>query len=1390
MKGAQRLGPLRRIVLWLATLLFGIWLALNIGQLVLTQNGFIRFTLCLVFALLILLRRKEDREIPFLPTWTILVLALGGTCATIAGIILPVAQLEWLGLILVLLSCLQWSLPASHSRDSILALALLYWAHPLPSQVFAPLQYGMQFLSVEGAEWFLHLFNVRVWADGFVLHTGLNVYDVPQWCSGMRTATTVVLVAAGLGFVKRLRRRHCLVLILAALFQSLLLNIIRLSSMVAFAPKVGGGANVMFLHDTTGIISLAGVFLVYLELLYLEYRERKMLEFQGELNPFWMKVLTEHPPIWRIALEYKWVVLFVIVFGFLTGEVAYRSRISHRAEMIKGVVEVLRDTRQLELAQKAAEDVRSLVPYSEDWEMAILRILLMRSEYDRVLKGLESITVEDEIRIVQKNILAAYCHMGLGDLETAARYVSSLPEQTQKNDPRVAMILAEMAHFSGDIEGVANNVPTAIKWLPNLNRVRAMYPSLRAGRKWRAIAATDVNVPYRDSTQLFCAIEAQMNLNVVPRVASLTLYALRMWPDDPRTLEPLFFLASKKVESQWEPRFALQLRRSMRQAEDADTLYALFQRCLHLGRPDLLWAVHLRIRELDPGYPGLKMNAVVNARQWFSFRKRYLGMQAPRAVDRIDLRGLYRLASGLNIWKDTCERIPYGNDLSPERTVQIRKDYLDEAIEEFSRRDADDALSLAMKYEYVKALEMAGEIEWAKRQLDHIAVKFPGQRTRTQIVLSEIYERKGDWQQVYETLRKYMDEDVLQLAPMLRLSRAQAHLRLGIPSVDTARKALALFPSSTQAIERLASALMRFDSPEEALYLLAKPRVRKSRALDILEAQALHATQRFEELDRFCRASFISPPDTKPGTVQRPYLPRAEVSMLWHRVFIPSEKHFEWNAEMLEVNRDSATSPFLRSLTDLWLAHYKRRDKTEPVAIEKWVEAGRDNQEKAVLLNQLTVLLCRENRYAEARKVALRAVTIIPEVPQLWRAAASLCGPDLALIRAAREACPADSALWLADLVVTTQIAREMVTPVNVFAPDPDDLDAHAATNGQTRTTVDLPEKLDQWVLNVVRQAKTSQAFSSAAMTRAGDYLFRGGFANAACVAAGDADDRARSLLPAYVLAIRCAIAEKDRKWALECTERAIASALRPPTVFYERYVRLKSDTEPIDIDNDMVEALKILRRDDSENPLWAQILGYVRFQRGGREVIDALQQMTTAIEYGATNRTPYVIAAESARLLDRLDRATELLREGLSRYPGDMNMMNNLVFTLSLAPDGIEEALDRLPALLQQARNSLQVLDTASVVYTRSGLLDDAETILKQILLKVEKESRSWFRASTRVAEVKLLRGEAEAALKDLHILIHHSAGMPDDDVLVLTRLIDEAELAKAEQELRASET
>jgi tetratricopeptide (TPR) repeat protein len=322
-----------------------------------------------------------------------------------------------------------------------------------------------------------------------------------------------------------------------------------------------------------------------------------------------------------------------------------------------------------------------------------------------------------------------------------------------------------------------------------------------------------------------------------------------------------------------------------------------------------------------------------------------------------------------------------------------------------------------------------------------------------------------------------------------------------------------------------------------------------------------------------------------------------------------------------------------------------------------------------------------------------------------------------------------------------------------------------------------LPEDMAKWVTARAEEAVASGFYSPAAMTRASDYCLRGKFQAAACILSRAAVPRAEGLLPVYIQALRCAIQERDADQAMVFTRQAIDAALHPPAVLYEKYVGLKAANDPVATDNDMVEALKVLRQADPNNPLWAQMLGYVRFQRGGWEVIDALYQMTDAIQHGATNRTPYVIAAESARLLDRYDRAAELLRQGLGLFPGDTELLNNLTYTLAQDEGTIEQALDMLPGLLQKAREDLRVLDTASTVYTRSGLVDKAEIIVKEILSRVTEGSRSWFRASVRAAEIAYLRGEFGAAAEALRELVRKCGNMPDEDILSATRLMEEVE-------------
>lgn len=1362
MSSGKNISAIRLAVLGSAALMLSVWTLTNLAGLVGVQNGVVRFPLCLLLSLLILLRRK-GRVIGRRKTWPAVVGAVAGAGAAVAGIVFRVHLLEWSGVLGLVGACLWWGLPDQRAGNLAAALSLLFFAHPIPSQVFAPLQFAMQYWSVAGSEWLLHVLNQRVWADGFVLHTGLSIYEVPAWCSGMRTATTVALVALGLGFLKRLSAQSCILLVLAALAQALVLNILRISAMVFFAPRIGPGAGMTFLHDTAGIIVLAGIGLVYLELMYLEHRREHQVRRRAELNPSWIEKLSEHPPIWRILIQNKWRILLILLVLGGVGELAWRSRPLHRAAMVRGVVEAFQESRQFALARKAAEQVRSVYRDDEQWALTILRILLLEGEYEKVLEGLDALPDGNPHFAAQKTILRAYSLMALDRLDEAVAEVHRLPEYIQASDPRVAMILAEMKYYAGDPEAVAQHVLMATNWGPNRDRIRDMYPYLRTHRKWDAITGSDSQESFTSLAPALCATEAYMNINDVPRVSELTANMVRRWPHDSRVLEPLFFLTAKFIDDNWESLFEAQFRRVVDRGTEVDALYLLFEKCYGLARPDLAWHLHERLSELDAGHPALLLNAVLNARRWFVFRKQYVGYQSSRATELIDIRSLYRYGCSLVGWRDACVSVPLGEVLSLRDTVENRKKLLVQAVEAFARRKAEGRLSLSMQYLYVRAMEISDDIDGAVQQLADIREAFPAEQESCRILLSEIYERKARWQDVYEVLRDYSSGDNPQLTPLLRLVNAQTQMRLGFAAVETAQLACRLYPKSSKAIETLAAALSRFDSPDEALLVLHRPRVRDTMSLTFLHARVLHRSQRFNESRRISRSAFMSPLPIPSGTVQRPYLAPAEASVLRHQMALPSQKDFERTAAILESNRESNTSPFLLHLTERWLAAWHGECKALTVDPDLWMQGGRDEVEKAVLLNQLCLLLCRAGDWDRARLVAVHAARQLPDSALLWRMAVSLCRGSRDVLAEARAACPQDSELWLADLVLTTQIVKGMLS-------EPE-------TSYSSVTVEALPEDMAEWVLACAEAAVASDVYSPAAMTRAADYCFRGELKVAACLLSYAAAQQAEGLLPVYVQALRCAIEEQDAVRAMRYTRQAIEAALHPPAVLYEKYVGLKAANDPVATDNDMVEALKVLRQEEPDDQLWAQMLGYVRFQRGGWEVIDALFQMTDAIQHGATNRTPYVIAAESARLLDRYDRAAELLRQGLGLFPGDTELLNNLTYTLAQDKETIEQALDLLPGLLQKAREDVRILDTASTVYTRSGLVDKAEIIVKEILSRVNQGSRFWFRASVRAAEVSYLRGESGAAAEALRELVRKCGDMPDEDILSATRLMEEVE-------------
>ena len=303
--------------------LFCLWVGTHLYALTATQNGLIRFFLAAALSLLILWRAKKKGEVSRAPAWVVLPSVLCGAALAVAGIVFSIHQIEWIGIILMLYAGLRWGLPASHGPDVFRALFLLYWAHPLPGRLFGPLQLAMQKLSVLGSEWLLHVFNVRVWADGFVLRTGQHVFEIPEWCSGMRTATTVFLLAWGLGVLQRLHWSVAALLVMAGLAQSLILNVARIAAMIPLAPQTADPSGAAFLHDTGGIVLVAAVFLIALEArMARQWLERRAAR-RDDYGPGLLAALSEFPLFWSRLIRHRVAVAGALLIPILVGLLVY-----------------------------------------------------------------------------------------------------------------------------------------------------------------------------------------------------------------------------------------------------------------------------------------------------------------------------------------------------------------------------------------------------------------------------------------------------------------------------------------------------------------------------------------------------------------------------------------------------------------------------------------------------------------------------------------------------------------------------------------------------------------------------------------------------------------------------------------------------------------------------------------------------------------------------------------------------------------------------------------------------------------------------------------------------------------------------------------------------------
>ena len=1331
------LNSLRRIVLLAATILFLSWLVVNYGRITADEDGFIRFFLGGLFAVLILFRsarrprgvlddepesRPKAGTARYRRAWV--ALGVAGMLLSLGGIIFRVHQFEWLGLILILYACLRWALPERCGRDVLLALFLLYWIHPLPGQLFGKFQLAMQWVSVKGAEWALQAANVRVWADGFILRMGLRTFGVPESCSGMQTAVTVLLCMLGVGMLFRFRWYETVAFMFLGVLQVLALNIIRITLMVIWSARMPVEWSQTFLHDTLGIFLLIAMLIVQGEASWWKMwsgtrrRHREGIAL-GELER--PERASPLPRFWRVARRWGVAVALLALVMLGLAFAVYKKRPYHRAMMISEVVDGLIESDP-ESAQKGVDAALALNPGDRSLLVKKVRVLVLRGKFEEAYPILDELT---EPLNVFEAVLKSRVLVALRRPNEAAEIVEALPESARLL-PGVALIRAEYAALLDQPKVVSENLLVAARSHLTIDRIRALYPYLAMREQWAVIVESDSDQLYHAFVPALVAVHACLRMNNIPAAARVLRNAVRQWPRDSRLLPGLSAVALARPGTEWEEHFAENLRANL-PLLNADQLGGLIDDCFRMARPDLAWQVYLHLQRLDPEDPSLLLAPAQYGSSWFTFRRHRVGLKSEAQTATIDLRPFCAQSMVSPLFQSVWGNVPVLKDMLDPRQEAVRKGYLEASIEEYARREADGRLTRRMQMSYPIALAMMGRYDEAHIRLDEIETAYPDRRDQAIFQHAVFYDEQARWQDSYEALVRYRKVSMMpNLLAELMTVNALMNLDLGLGAMETVRRARKVFPGSPQLDLAEASIWDAFGFKEQALFVIERSEVaQKSR----ISVQLLHDTSRMQEARKMSAALGIR--YMTDGLVERQPLlaPPAELAIAKRWPEPLSDDGVDQEAERYQVQRGEAGSPYIRDLSAACAAWYRGQGEGELSNPVRWKAMGRNAIEQAAALNRLTTFLAWRKEYDVAEAVAREAITLLPDAAVLRRILIALTDGDPNVVAEARATCPDDPEIWLAELVVHIR-------------------DAKAAGKADKAA-------VGAWAKTFVEEAVAAKRFASGTMVRAGEFLLKQEVTDAAVTAARDAVARCRGLLSAYVLGLRCAVEIGDEKWALSCALNGVDNAL-DPTPFYKTIVEIKSLGR--NSDADLVTALEYLRERFPDETQWAEQLAYIYFQK--RDVGRALSVLGPAMaaDLGSVRLQSVILAAEAARLHGDLPRAINILENAYAMYPDQLSVLNNLVYCLAQEPAHLPRAKELLPALLKMGEQSFAVLDTAAVVYFRSGQLDLANEYMSRALRRVDEKSYGVSETRLNAAEILFRMGEYEKARENLEAIRRYS--------------------------------
>lgn len=169
-----------------------------------------------------------------------------------------------LSMVCTILSCFLFLFGLAAIRFLLIPTLLLLLLIPIPNQVYGTITLPLQLKVTDISHLLLQLADIPIFTEGNILHTPKKSFEVVEACSGLRSLIALMSLSLMLGYFTLCRATSILVLTIASLPVAIVVNIMRVVTMVCLYHFF----DIDLTEGTYHLISGAILFSIALVLLY------------------------------------------------------------------------------------------------------------------------------------------------------------------------------------------------------------------------------------------------------------------------------------------------------------------------------------------------------------------------------------------------------------------------------------------------------------------------------------------------------------------------------------------------------------------------------------------------------------------------------------------------------------------------------------------------------------------------------------------------------------------------------------------------------------------------------------------------------------------------------------------------------------------------------------------------------------------------------------------------------------------------------------------------------------------------------------------------------------------------------------------------------------------